>query len=120
MATTYSMQITKIQVKWDDTTFQNVVTAISFNMIAISDDGIKKMMEKQIPLPPPTSPDFIPISEITEEIVTEWVLNNPEYLNESDKNIFEIRFQMEREKTHTECYNFPFLTSSIYPYAYMN
>lgn len=120
MATTYSFQITKVQMQWDEGTFQNVITAVTFNTTAISDDGIKKIMEKQIPFPAPSSPNFIPIQNITEDIINGWILNSPDYLTESDKNIFEIRFQMERDKTHTECYNFPFLSSSLYPYIYMN
>ncbi len=118
MATTYSMQITQIQVKWDEGSLQNVLTAVTYNMTAISDDGIKKIMPKQIPLPPPSSPDFVPIQDVTEEMVTNWVLNDPAYLTDNDKEIFEIKFQMEREKTFTDCYNFPFLSGSIYPYIY--
>ncbi len=120
MATTYSMQITEIQVKWDEGSFQNVLTSVTCNMIAISDDGIKQIMPKQIPLPPPTSPDFVPIQDVTEEMVTTWVLNDPAYLTDEDKAIFEIRFQTQREKAYSNCYNFSFLSGSIYPYVYVN
>lgn len=120
MATTYSMQIAGVQVKWDEGTLQNVITSVTYNSIGISDDGIKKIQQKSIPLPPPSSPDFIPIQDVTEQNITDWILNNPDYLTDQDKAIFEIRFQMEREKEYTLCYNFPFLSGSLEPYIYTN
>ena len=118
MATTYSMQISQIQVKWDEGTFQNVITSVTYNMTGISDDGIKKIMSKQIPLPPPSSPDFVPIQDVTEEMVTNWIINDPAYLTDMDKLVFERTFQIEREKTYTNCYNFTFLSGSLTPYIY--
>jgi hypothetical protein len=88
MATTYTMKLDGVQVKWSEEQFSDVVTAITYVITGISDDGIRKDWRKQIPLPLPSSPDFIPIQDITEEIMTSWVLNSPDYLTETDIRIF--------------------------------
>jgi hypothetical protein len=120
MATTYSMKLDGVQVKWNEEQFSDVVTAITYIITGISDDGIRKDWRKQIPLPLPSSPDFIPIQDLTEEIMTSWVLNSPDYITESDIRIFNIRFEQERSQPYTTSYNFPFITSSMYPDVYLN
>jgi len=115
MATTYTMKLDGVQVKWNEEQFSDVVTAITYIITGISDDGIRKDWRKQIALPLPSSPDFIPIQDITEEIMTSWVLNSPDYLTESDIRIFNIRFDQERDQQYTTKYNFPFITSSLDP-----
>lgn len=120
MATTYSMRLDNVSVKQNSGDLQNVITKITYIVTAISDDNLRKDMPKEIPLPPPNSPDFIDITNITEDVLKEWVINHESYLTDDDKRIFEIRFDMEREKTETLCYNFPFFSSAIHPYIYMN
>jgi len=119
MATTYSTRIDEVNVQQNGDGLQNVVTRISYIVSAISDDNLRKDMPKQIELPPPSSSDFIDITNITNDTLIEWITNHPNYLTEDDKRIFEIRFDMEREKSETKCYNFPFLTSNA-PFLYMN
>jgi hypothetical protein len=120
MATTYTMKLDGVQVKWSEEQFSDVVTAITYVITGISDDGIRKDWRKQIPLPLPSSPDFIPIQDITEEIMTSWVLNSPDYLTETDIRIFNIRFDQERNQPYTNSYNFPFITSSLDPNRYVS
>jgi hypothetical protein len=120
MATTYTMKLDGVQVKWSEEQFSDVVTAITYVITGISDDGIRKDWRKQIPLPLPSSPDFIPIQDITEEIMTSWVLNSPDYLTETDIRIFNIRFDQERNQPYTNSYNFPFITSSSDPNRYVS
>jgi len=114
------MKLEDVQVKWSEEQFSNIVTAITYVITGISDDGIRKDWKKQIPLSPPSSPDFIPIEDITEEIMTSWVLNHPDYLTESDVRIFNIRFDQERNQPYTTKYNFPFITSSLDPQRYVS
>ena len=120
MATTYTMKLDEVQVKWSEEQFINVITAITYVITGISDDGIRKDWRKQIPLPTPTSSDFIPIENVTEEMMTSWVLNSPDYLTESDVRIFNIRFDQERDQQYTTKFNFPFITSSLDPNRYIN
>jgi hypothetical protein len=120
MATTYTMKLDSVQVKWQEEQLSNVITSITYIVTAISDDGIRKDMQKQIPMSPPSATDFIPIENVTEEIVTSWVQNHAEYLTEIDINIFNIRFNMERDKEYTTSYNFPFIDSPLTPYKYFS
>jgi hypothetical protein len=120
MATTYTMKLDSVQVKWQEEQLKNIITSVTYIITAISDDGIRKDMQKQIPMSPPSAIDFIPIENVTEEILTLWVQNNPEYLTEVDVNIFNIRFGMERDKEYTTSYNFPFINSPLTPYKYFN
>ena len=119
MATTYSVKIDEVCVQQNGDGLQNIVTHIKYIVSAISDDNLRKDMPKEIPLPPPSSSNFIDIKNITNDMLIEWISSQPEYLTDDDKRIFEIRFDMEREKPFTRCYNFPFVTSSA-PYLYMN
>lgn len=120
MATTYTMKLDEVQVKWSEEQFTNVITAITYIITGISDDGIRKDWRKQIPLPAPTSQDFIPVEDVTEEMLTSWVLNSPDYLTESDVRIFNIRFDQERNQEYTTRFNFPFITSSLDPNRYIS
>jgi hypothetical protein len=120
MATTYTMKLDEVQVKWSEEQFTNVITAITYVITGISDDGIRKDWRKQIPLPTPTLQDFIPVEDVTEEMLTSWVLNSPDYLTESDVRIFNIRFDQERNQEYTTKFNFPFITSSLDPNRYIS
>ena len=120
MATTYTMRLDSVQVKWQEEQLSNVITSITYIVTAVSDDGIRKDMQKQIQMSPPSSTDFIDIENVTEEILISWVQNHAEYLTETDINIFNIRFGMERDREYTTSYNFPFINSPLTPYKYFS
>lgn len=102
MANTYNLEILKLQVKILENTLENVVFQADWRYTATSQDG--KYVEEIVGLasiPDPDPDNFIPFENLTEEVVSDWVLNivNIEQLQQAlDEQIAEKQYPTTESK----------------------
>ncbi len=102
MANTYNLEILKLQVKILENTLENVVFQADWRYTATSQDG--KYVEEIVGLasiPAPDPDNFIPFENLTEEVVSDWILNivNIEQLQEAlDEQIAKKQYPTTESK----------------------
>jgi len=76
MANTYTLKIIKLDVKLLEDELQNIVYQAQFKYIAKSeDDQYSAVMSGSCPIQDPDPENFIPFEDLTEQMVSDWILN---------------------------------------------
>lgn len=109
MNITYSTRFDRGRVVKSLDGLTNVLTTVAFTVIAKSEDGYTKILKKYFDLPAPTPEQFTDINDVTEEMIIAWIEAQPDYLTDADKQSFEFRLDLERQKESYDDYKFPWM-----------
>jgi hypothetical protein len=76
MANAYNLEILRLEVKLLENTLENVVYQAQFKYIAKSEDRqYSAVMSGSCPIQDPDPENFIPFEDLTEQMVSDWVLD---------------------------------------------
>jgi hypothetical protein len=74
MAITYNHRVLNISSNPSIDGLTNVITHVQFEYKGINENGTEGIYEQSYYPPLPNSEDFIPLNELTEEVVWNWIL----------------------------------------------